>query len=1057
MEYTMAMRVSKFLLSISFFLFLISLTLASASPDGTSTLITLGTPSTDQVNPVIFGTRIVWDDPYSTLGYIFVYDISTGNITPVTDRTYPQQNPDISNDLIIWEDGRRPAHDIFLYNLSDSTELRITGDDSVDASSPAISYDKIVWQDFRNGDWDIYMYDLSEGREYLLTPDTAGSNQQYPAISGDLVVWQDDRNSAPNGDVEIFMNDTSTWTESQITPDNGLGVGADGSTDGAWQGVPAVFGNKIVWEDNRNLDPVAFWGTPNIYMDTLGTGEQRISDNLTSDYYSSFGLTVPRIDGDRVVWLDKRYHAEGDIYLNDTSVFPAEQIAVSNTSYQKDHPGISANRIVWAEQNYQGKYDIFLFTLGTPQVCPSVTFTEDVISGGAPLTVSFSDTTAITRLSHWYWDFGDGTVDYSENPVHQYDTEGSYRVNLTVSDEYCRNISSSQIITVGGPVADFVAAPRTGLVPLSIQFNDTSAGSPSTFDWDFENDGIVDSTARNATHVYAVPGTYTVRLDASNAYGTGTRIRNAYITALAGAHSIAVLPVEGIIIDGRFGGQFLTYNSAIVGIPVLPSPAVLISHPPASYGWQNITFTTSDSIGFSDAGNGTYFGNVSDSSLQTIDIPATGFSSLVGNPVYVSDRMTLGRYPSSGSLNTEIWESATASDNSTLSSIAISSGYTSVDAVGFSTRFSRNSLGTLGSSTINMSISSAWVAGTGGSAAGRSNTSILAYGTDPMTGNLIGTVLATRYRCSDGSLDYFQADIPAQYSYFSNFFITQLSGSGNPFQLITLSVASHVNPPALNSNPPSDSDSGMPAGGGAAGKIAIPTTTPTPPPTPVPADPGRTVKVYTNANGVVTQVIRLQSTDGRATVFISEGIVAKDASGNPLSLITIKALPSGSLPKVAAGSAFAFAGMAYEIGPDGATFSPPISLSFTLPQAQWGQDYSVKSFDQKTGTWQDLPTAFDAATGAITAQVSHLCTFALLAEPRAAPGTPGTPPSTPVPAPAVPEVTAQPPSTAVSIFTSMMGWVVALVVNNFIPVLAFIFLGVAGYLVMLGRFPGSGQ
>ena len=62
--------------------------------------------------------------------------------------------------------------------------------------------------------------------------------------------------------------------------------------------------------------------------------------------------------------------------------------------------------------------------------------------------------------------------------------------------------------------------------------------------------------------------------------------------------------------------------------------------------------------------------------------------------------------------------------------------------------------------------------------------------------------------------------------------------------------------------------------------------------------------------------------------------------------MTIKAVPSASLPAVPAGSAFAFAGMAYGIGPDGATFSPPVSLTFTLPQAQWGQDYSVKLFDQ---------------------------------------------------------------------------------------------------------------
>ncbi len=35
-------------------------------------------------------------------------------------------------------------------------------------------------------------------------------------------------------------------------------------------------------------------------------------------------------------------------------------------------------------------------------------------------------------------------------------------------------------------------------------------------------------------------------------------------------------------------------------------------------------------------------------------------------------------------------------------------------------------------------------------------------------------------------------------------------------------------------------------------------------------------------------------------------------------------------------------------------------------------DYTVKSSDRTSGTWQDQPSAFDANTGTITVQVSHL-------------------------------------------------------------------------------------
>ena len=284
--------------------------------------------------------------------------------------------------------------------------------------------------------------------------------------------------------------------------------------------------------------------------------------------------------------------------------------------------------------------------------------------------------------------------------------------------------------------------------------------------------------------------------------------------------------------------------------------------------------------------------------------------------------------------------------------------------------------------------------------------------------------------------------------------LADLSGSGNPFQLITLSVTSHVNPAEPVYDPASGMESDGPAGGAGAGAIRVPPATSTAAPaTPVPPDPGTSAKVYTNANGLVTQATRLLSTNGRATINIGEGIVAKDAGSNPLTEISLKALSPGSLPAVPSGSPFTFAGMAYDLGPDGATFSPPFKLTFTLPQAEWGQDYSVKFFDQKSGTWQDLPTTFDAATGTVTADVGHLSVFALFSQPRASPVT--TPAATPEPLPPAPQVKAQPPTTAVSIFTSMLGWAADLVMNNAIIPVVVAILAIAGYLVSQQRFSGG--
>ncbi len=73
------------------------------------------------------------------------------------------------------------------------------------------------------------------------------------------------------------------------------------------------------------------------------------------------------------------------------------------------------------------------------------------------------------------------------------------------------------------PVANFSVNVTAGYVPLSIQFIDFSQNATSII-WDFDNDGVIDSTDRTPVYVYPVSGTYTVNLTVSNANGTSSRL-----------------------------------------------------------------------------------------------------------------------------------------------------------------------------------------------------------------------------------------------------------------------------------------------------------------------------------------------------------------------------------------------------------------------------------------------------------------------------------------------------------------------------------------------------
>jgi len=79
-------------------------------------------------------------------------------------------------------------------------------------------------------------------------------------------------------------------------------------------------------------------------------------------------------------------------------------------------------------------------------------------------------------------------------------------------------------------VADFSASPTSGDASLSVQFTDQSTGETMSWDWDFNNDGTVDSTEQNPVHIYSTPGTYTVWLKVSGWEGSDTETKADYIT-----------------------------------------------------------------------------------------------------------------------------------------------------------------------------------------------------------------------------------------------------------------------------------------------------------------------------------------------------------------------------------------------------------------------------------------------------------------------------------------------------------------------------------------------
>ena len=165
---------------------------------------------------------------------------------------------------------------------------------------------------------------------------------------------------------------------------------------------------------------------------------------------------------------------------------------------------------------------------------------------------------------------------------------------------------------------------------------------------------------------------YNVTLTATNGHGSSTATKN--IRTLMGAESMATTPINGITVDTRFRGQFLTYNATILPsfFPAVPT-TTLISFPPPQYGWKNITFVTADSTGIRmDPSNNTYYANISRFYLTSNDTIATTTGSIpqIGNNWGVSYQINTTEYPSAASLKTETREDASAGDRTAFDDVA---------------------------------------------------------------------------------------------------------------------------------------------------------------------------------------------------------------------------------------------------------------------------------------------------------------------------------------------------------------------------------------------------
>lgn len=239
-------------------------------------------------------------------------------------------------------------------------------------------------------------------------------------------------------------------------------------------------------------------------------------------------------------------------------------------------------------------------------------------------------------------------------------------VTIRLVDENSHLLIAKSALSIGEsestplPVANFIGSPLVGNIPLTVQFNDTSTGAPTAWDWNFGDTGT--SSLQNPKHTYATIGTYTVSLKVSNKGGSDTKTKAGYIiTASPVTAAFSFAPSQG---DIPFTVQFTDHSTGPVtswswvfhdeGTSTLQNPSFTFR----KVGWKNVSLTVTNASG----GSSTMTYSTGRGPKATADAPVkAGFTA---TPVSGQKPLTVQfTDTSTGPVNWWLWQFGSGSNS----------------------------------------------------------------------------------------------------------------------------------------------------------------------------------------------------------------------------------------------------------------------------------------------------------------------------------------------------------------------------------------------------------
>ena len=168
----------------------------------------------------------------------------------------------------------------------------------------------------------------------------------------------------------------------------------------------------------------------------------------------------------------------------------------------------------------------------------------NIINSNAEYTIDTSDSSNNTITNNYL---------ISDNGNKQGNNAVAPGTGNTITDNYGKK-----------PVAAFTVNTNNGPGPLTVQFIDTSLGDITDWEWDFDNNSVVDCCeAQYSTYTYTKPGTYIAKLKVTGPGGSDSKIIYITVTDATKPTITSVNPANNKIINVANKALVITFSEAI--------------------------------------------------------------------------------------------------------------------------------------------------------------------------------------------------------------------------------------------------------------------------------------------------------------------------------------------------------------------------------------------------------------------------------------------------------------------------------------------------------------